>query len=612
MVQIKLLSDKTINQIAAGEVIERPVSVVKELVENAIDAGSTSIIIEMENGGKNLISVSDNGSGIVKEQLLLAIQRHATSKLDESDIHNITSFGFRGEALPSIAAVSKTSIISRTPDSENAWQLNVEGGNVHKVKPSARDLGTTVEVRDLFCYTPTRLKFLKSDTSEKIAAIDLVNRFALANPNVALKLIFNNKTIITTLNSDQKNERIQEIMGDEFIKNSIEFRSEKDGIKIFGFAGLPTFNSSNSNDLYSFVNSRNVKDKLIINALRVAYINLIPNGRYPSVVLFIEIEPYAVDVNVHPTKSEIRFRDSNAVKNFISETIRTALRKTISSSVANVSHDPSKNYKTNEFSSKPYATQNQISNSGFHSPLKKFISPETHTKIYALNAPQNFASTPNVDLAEYEHKFEEDPKAQNEFKETLRHPMGYAVSQIANTYIIAQNENGIVIVDQHALHERLTLEKIKSQFENGNVKTQLLLVPEVIELTVSKIEILVEHQTKLKKLGINITRNGNNQIVVREIPDVFNGSNIKELITDFSEMLEFDDSDQIINAKQEEILGEFACKNSIRAGRKLNLIEMNALLRELENTPLAGQCNHGRPTFVELPLSKLNKMFERT
>lgn len=602
---IKLLSDKTINQIAAGEVIERPVSVVKELIENSIDAGATNILIEMENSGKNLVLVSDNGGGIVKEQLLLAIQRHATSKLDETDINNITSFGFRGEALPSIASVSKTTITSRTASSENAWQLTVEGGSIQQIRPAARDYGTTVEARDLFCFTPTRLKFLKSDASEKIAAIDLINRFALANPGVSLKLSFNNKTLITATGSESSEERIKEIMGADFIKNSVKFESSKDGIKVWGFAGLPTFNNTNSNELYTFVNSRNVKDKLIINALRVAYINLIPNGRYPSIVIFIEIEPYAIDVNVHPTKSEIRFRDSTLVKNFISDTLRGALRKTMVAS----STPQAESFSYYGNLEKPYSQSVSVGQPSFHSTPKHFTNPFINQRIFENNAPISLA-TENKNIHAPAENI--DDMTQDTFLDLTHFPLGHAVSQVANTYIVAHNHNGIVIVDQHALHERLVLENIKKQLKNGNIKTQMLLVPEVVELNAGLVEKLMEHQNKLLKLGFNVMKNSNNQVLVCEIPAIFSCTSIKKLTKDLAEMLEFDESDEILSAKAEVILGEFACKNSIRAGRELNLVEMNALLRQLETTSLAGQCNHGRPTYIELSVAQLNKMFERT
>lgn len=597
MPHIKLLSEKTINQIAAGEVIERPVSVVKELVENAIDAKATRIHILMENSGKNLISVSDNGCGISQEQLALAIERHATSKLNEDDINNIQFFGFRGEALPSIGAVAKMKITSRIKDSETAWQIQVDGGTKHAIIPASRDFGTTMEVRDLFCYTPTRLKFLKSDVAEKIAAVDLINRFALANPQVLFSLDFNGKTIIDAKPTPTLKQKVEEVLGEEFIKNAFEFNYEKNDIKIYGFAGSPTFNHSTSNNLYVFVNSRNIKDKLVATAIRVAYTNLIPQNRYPSIVLFIEINPYEVDVNVHPTKSEVRFRDANVVKNLISDTIRLALRKTL------ISTPPS------------LEPNNQIINDNFK-PAPGFSQPFTNTfrsiysnaaiasNLIAINRPieENQFHTPQKETA---------PIEQTQLDLEKEHPLGLAQFQIYNTYIVAKSSQGIVIVDQHAAHERLVLEEIKNQLKKGKIKTQVLLIPSVIDLTVELTEKLSEFKDEIKSLGFAIDRNGNNQVAIREIPDVFCNCPLNILIKDLAELLFEFDSKEILTSKQEEILGEFACKNSVRAGRQLTIQEMNSLLRQIETTPFAGQCNHGRPTYYIVSHDELAKKFER-
>ncbi len=611
MPQIKLLSDKTINQIAAGEVIERPASVVKELVENSIDAGADNIVIEIENFGKNLILVNDNGTGISKEGLSIAIQRHATSKLDESDINNINYFGFRGEALPSIASVSKTTIISRIKNEENAWQLTVEGGIVQHIIPAASDFGTTVEARDLFCFTPTRLKFLKSNTSEKIAIIDLINRFALANPKITFKLLFDKKVLISTVSTLNYETRIKEILGQDFLENSISFEKVNNGVRIYGYAGSPTFNSTNSNEIFTFVNLRNIKDKLIINAIRASYVNLIPNGRYPKIIMFMEISPYEIDVNVHPTKAEIRFRDSTFIKDFITTTIRSILRKTVMASktevaFSNTSAIEHNRQNINFSNSKPYMLSN---NTERFNTLEN--QQERSLTTYRSNSNLlNIYEKPSTNPKQSEYF---TPKnSQMDLQESSINPLGEAICQVADTYIIAKNGTGIVIVDQHALHERLTLEKIKLQLAEGNIKTQILLVPEIVELDTLLVEKIMEHKEQLNILGFNISKNGGNQVLVREIPEIFTNISIQTLIKDLAEMLEFDESHQILNNKAEEILGEFACKNSIKAGRRLNLVEMNSLLRQLENTPLAGQCNHGRPTYIELSLNALNKMFERT
>ena len=595
MPQIKLLSEKTINQIAAGEVIERPVSVVKELVENAIDAGATRIYVEMQNSGKNLISVSDNGCGISAEQLPLAIERHATSKLNEEDINNIQFFGFRGEALPSIGAIAKMRILSRTGDANSAWQIQVEGGIKQPITPASRDFGTTIEIRDLFCYTPTRLKFLKSDISEKIAAIDLINRFALANPGILINLKFNGKLLVDAKPVTELKQKVEEILGQEFIKNSLEFTYNKNGVQIYGFAGAPTFNHSTSNNLYVFVNSRNIKDKLIATAIRVAYINLIPQNRYPSIVLFIAVNPYEVDVNVHPTKSEVRFRDANLVKNLISDTIRSALRKTLFTA------SPTPNFTNLQNYSKAPSNSNYRNIAESQS---SYTASAFSANLLALNS--------RLDTNECTALPEVQPTiSQPQFIEETNYPLGMAKFQIFNTYIVAESREGIIIVDQHAAHERLVLEKIKTQLQDGKIRTQVLLIPQLVELTLELVEKLLELQEEIKALGFVLERNGNSQVIIREIPVIFADLPAQDLIKDLAEMLFEYSSKEIFKNKQEEILGNFACQNSVRAGRKLNIHEMNALLREIETTPFAGQCNHGRPTYFTISLNELAKKFER-
>jgi DNA mismatch repair protein MutL len=630
MPQIKLLSEKTINQIAAGEVIERPMSVVKELVENSLDAGSTKLIIELENGGKNLISVSDNGCGIEKTQLTLAIERHATSKLDENDINNIKFLGFRGEALPSIAAVSKMRITSRTQDSNSAWQMTIEGGIKENITPAARDYGTTIEVRDLFCFTPARIKFLKSDVSEKIAVVELVNKFSLANPHVAIKLIYNDKILIDTKSTDFLRNKATEILGDDFIKQSLEFEANSQGIKLYGFAGVPTLNHNISNNLYTFVNSRSIKDKLVITAIHVAYTNLIPHGRYPAVLLFLEIDPYEIDVNVHPTKSEVRFKDPNFIKKFIADTIRTALRKTlVNKDVAEQKIDTGVYNAYTDNNNMPGAQHYKPKISSYSSEheqhktkLTEFSDVNSDYIAYGncnpvVEIPKPLSSPKEIHEHHIIQKFLNKEPYKNEDRQAeliseKEYPLGTAKFQISNTYIVAENKEGFIVIDQHAAHERIVLEKIKQQLSEGKIKTQFLLIPHIIDLTVSLVEKLMEFQNEVKNLGFTIEKNGKTQVALREIPEAFLNISSQELIKDLAEMLFNYNTKEILLSKKEEILGNFACKTSIKAGRKLNLEEMNSLLRAIETTAFSGQCNHGRPTYIKFSVNDLEKLFERT
>ncbi len=591
MAKIKLLSEKTINQIAAGEVVDRPISVIKELVENSLDAKATSIIVEIEEGGHNLISISDNGHGIEKEQLELAVERHATSKLDESDINNIIHFGFRGEALPSIASVSKLKIVSRTQNSNNAWEISVNGGEKSGIKPASREIGTTVEVRDIFSYTPARLKFLKSQRSEVSAALDLIHKFALVNDGVSFKLISNSKQIYEVNSDDHSTSEVKlsEILGEDFIKNSVQFSSANHFAKVYGYAGLPTLNASSGVYQHYFVNHRPIKDKLLLTAVKVAYQNLIPHGKYPKIVVFLEVDPYRVDVNVHPTKAEVRFRDSNEIKDLIVSAVRGALKSKLYAASSTVSPIKSFENHPKQVESKPaYEIQ---SPNAFSNVLQKPIQTESY--IIAESVDSVFQAPTKIPQL-----FEEPP-------------LGYAKCQIGNTYIIAETKEGLIIVDQHAAHERLVLENIKEQIAKGDIKSQRLLIPEVISMPKNLLALLQDNLESLAKLGIVIEVSSDKDVKVLQLPTVFSKLNTKELIIDIAEYLLEHGGTDIVDQKREFILGNIACHSSIRAGRKMNIEEMNALLRDIEKTPFSGQCNHGRPTYTKLSINDLEKIFER-
>ncbi len=591
MAKIKLLSEKTINQIAAGEVVDRPIAVIKELVENSIDAKATKIIIEIEEGGHNLISISDNGFGIEKEQLSLALERHATSKLDESDINKIIHFGFRGEALPSIASVSKLKITSKAQGSEDAWEISVNGGEKSQIKPASHDYGTTVEVRDIFSFTPARLKFLKSQRSEISAAQDLIYKFALANENVSFKLISNGKTILEIAATEESSAETQltEIMGKDFIANSIHFSGENEFARVYGYAGLPTLNSGSSLNQYYFVNNRSIKDKILITAVKVAYQNLIQHGRYPKIVLFVELDPYKVDVNVHPTKAEVRFRDANEIKSLIISTIRSTLKDKLYAASSTVSS----NYVVNQTRSYNYE------------PTKHIVQNIQNSNMYV----RSVSNDKNIISEPVKQTYQAPSNTNQLFDEP---PLGYAKCQIGNTYIISETKEGLIIVDQHAAHERLVLEKIKEQLAHGNIKSQQLLLPEIIELSSSCISKLAEYQEQLEKFGFAMQVISEKSLHITQIPTIFGKLEIQEFIKDIAEYLLEHDGVDIIQEKKDFILGNIACHSSIRAGRKMNIEEMNALLREIERTPFSGQCNHGRPTHTKLTIGDLEKIFERS
>lgn len=602
MPTIKILSDQTINKIAAGEVIERPVSVIKELVENALDAGSTEIVVKLERGGKNLISVSDNGSGINPQQIAIAVERHATSKLDEADINNISFYGFRGEALPSIGAISKLRITSKTADSETAWRIEVNGGEKSDVAPALRKEGTTVEVFDIFSFTPARLKFLNSESNEKTAAFDLMERFALANPEVTFKLVIDEVEVMNLKAQSNLEERVFEVFDKEFKDKHIHFENKGESISVFGYASLPTLNYANQNRQYLFVNKRVVKDKLLLIAIKAAYQNLIMDRRHPALVLFLDIDPYAVDVNVHPAKAEVRFRDQNYVRSFIISSIRSALKKTLVPQNERIEA----------------GSEDHLMHGMYYTPAKPTAyTPQSKVELYERMESINFfqnsqaAFMQEPELPQTFVKPEVQTQQVLEVKEN--HPLGYAKFQIFDTYIIAHSDDGVVIVDQHAAHERLVLEELKQQIaQSGGIKSQILLVPEVVEISRSATDRIMEFQDQLRNYGFEFERNGVNQIVIRQIPVSLIKASIAILFKKIAEDLEEHENLSSIDQIQDEILGNFACHYSIRSGRALDAIEMNKILRDIERTPFAGQCNHGRPTYIKISKDKLSKMFERS
>lgn len=607
---IKILSNSTINKIAAGEVIERPASVVKELVENAIDAGANKISILIEGAGKNLIIIQDNGAGMLKEELELAILRHATSKLDEDDLLNINSFGFRGEALPSIGAISKFKISSKHKTATTAHSLTISGGKISDTIISNLTEGTTVEVRDLFYATPARLKFLRADKTELASIILVVKKIALANHNVSIKLSHEGKTIIDVSNITNENllqNRVAEIMGKEFIENSSEINFASNNIHIKGFTSLPTFNRASADEQYLFVNNRPVKDKILNVALKVAYQDYLARDRHPLSVIFIEIEPHFVDVNVHPAKNEVRFHDPNLVRSVTINAIREALNKT-SNQVSNVASLRAINYMSQGSSDNRQLFNEKVSVPRFSLPQttpakgKGYIRPD-----YIVVSNQGLIATAPIAKNEIEQYQENEIHTQDK-----HFPLGVAKAQFHGTYIISQTDDSIIITDQHAAAERIGYEEIKKQIEKNGLIKQRLLMPTIVDLPDShRADLIKDNKLALEKLGLSIDKFGDKSIIVSEVPHLIGESDIVKLIHDISDHLLAMGENIALTELIEEITETYACHYAIRAGRKLNYEEMNALLRQMENTPFSGQCNHGRQTYVELKLKDIEKLFGR-
>ena len=611
---IRILPDTLVNQIAAGEVIERPASVVKELVENAIDAGASSIEITLVDGGKSLIAVADNGKGMAREDLELAVERHATSKLPDDDLFHIGYLGFRGEALPSIASVARLSVTSRSRQAENGWRMEVNGGVKQSPVPAASAAGTRVEVRDLFYAAPARLKFLKTAAGEVTQCVDIVNRIALANPQISFYLIDEQKKKIS-LNAcqgelfDARLKRLSDVMGREFGENSLLINAERDHLRISGYVSLPTYNKANSLSQYLFVNNRPVRDKLLLGAVKGAYQGVLEIGRYPLCALFFDVDPDYVDVNVHPTKAEVRFFDGAAVRGLLVSAIRNALtagsRQT--AAPANLAS----------------FLQDSLENASLTAPLLMSDDKEEAAFLNDCHqpAPSAFRRTlpplpsrpRTAALPELERKFsvraEEDDNSRYADADGV---LGQAKAQFHNTYIISQTEDSIVLIDQHAAHERIVMEKMKKALNEGRKPaTQMLLIPEIVELDACDKQRLLENAENLDQLGLSVEEFGPSAVIVREIPALIKDCDTQKLVHDLAEQIAEWGSDFALTEKLNHIVATMACHGSVRAGRSLNLAEMNHLLREMEQTPNSGQCNHGRPTYIELKLKDIDKLFLR-
>ena len=597
---VRQLPEQLVNRIAAGEVVERPASAVKELVENAIDAGASRIDVFTDGGGRRKISITDDGSGMTSADLALAVDRHATSKLDDEDLLRIRTLGFRGEALPSIGAVAKLGITTRHHSEPHAWSLSVEGGQKSAMVPAALSQGTRVEVSDLFYATPARLKFLKTDRTEAESIREAVRRLAMARPDIAFTLAGEERAPITWPAAlpgvSGRLTRLGDILGADFRSSAIEVRAEREDVVVEGFAAAPSLTRANALGQYLFVNGRPVRDKLILGAVRAAYSDYLPRDRHPVLALFVTLDPQQVDANVHPTKTEVRFRNAGLVRALIVHGLKEALACEGKRTAANSDGAAIASFR-------PFG-MTRTSWDWRRSPAY----PAAGTAAFGGSAATVLAEpgqafdvgTPSADV-----RFEEAPA------NLVDRPLGAARTQIHETYIVSQTRDGLIVVDQHAAHERIVYEKLKGSLSRNGVQRQLLLIPEIVELDEATVEKLIAREEQLSSFGLAIESFGPGAVAVRETPSLLGRINAAGLLRDLAEhMLEWDEA-LPLERRLMHVAATMACHGSVRAGRRLKPEEMNALLREMEDTPNSGQCNHGRPTYVELKLADIEKLFGR-
>ncbi len=572
--RIRKLSEGTINRIAAGEVLERPASAVKELVENAIDAGASQIDVVFRGGGKSLIRVTDNGCGMEAGEILLALERHATSKLQDDELIKISTLGFRGEALPSIASVARLSITSRAQGTDDAHVVTAEAGRINAPAPSRLHEGTEIEVRDLFYATPARLKFLKSDRSEVSEAVDVIRRLALAHPAIGFTFASEERQWLAAPSGEEAKARVARLLGPEFMANALRVNFAGDDFRVEGFVSLPTYARGNGAQQFAFVNGRPVRDKLIFGAIKGAYADVLPPGRFPAVVLFIDCAADRVDVNVHPAKTEVRFRDASLMRSAIVSAIKRAL------AAAGAKPDVSKAASVlNAFEPRHWTPA--PSSTAAQAAFDMNLPPQGLAEDAAVSPLQNF-------------------------------PLGTARAQIHEAYIVAQTAQGFILVDQHAAHERIVYERLKAEREGEGIEVQPLLVPQVVEMDSAALAAITTVQEELASLGLKVEPFGETSLLVREVPAALSRANIAHLISAIADDAADQGESQPVQVRINHLLATMACHYSVRSGRSLRLEEMNALLREMERTPNAGQCNHGRPTFIALEMKDIERLFGRT
>ena len=597
---IRQLKPETINRIAAGEVIERPASVIKELVENALDAGAREIEIVTVAGGLSLIRVTDDGCGMTPDDLALCVERHATSKLTDDDLFDIRTLGFRGEALPSIGSIAHLCVQSRLATARDAFEITVDRGDKIPLKPAALNAGTRVEVRELFSATPARLKFLKSERSENMATSEIVKRLAMAHPTVGFSLTTGERTGLRLPRCEATTEgllqRLGRIMGADFMADALEISGERDGVRVAGFAGLPTLHRPDAGQQFLFVNGRPVKDKVLVGAVRAAYGDLIPRGRYPLLALFVSLEPSDVDVNVHPAKAEVRFRDAGRVRSLMIGALQYALEAAGHRASARGGFDTIATLaRAPEAGSAWPAAASPAHRSVITPGLAEAMQAPFASQFAAMQEPSADARADAAPLT----------------ADLLDRPLGAARAQLHETYIVAQTRTSVVIVDQHAAHERLVYERMKAMLANGGVARQGLLIPEIIDVGADEAEALLERRDELAELGLVLEGFGQGAVAVRETPALLGDTDITGLVKDLAAEFVTEGAGFALRDRLEALCSRMACHGSVRAGRRLAAQEMNALLREMEATPYSGQCNHGRPTYVELKLTDIEKLFGR-
>ena len=608
--RIRYLPENLINQIAAGEVVERPAAAIKELIENAIDAGATAVEIDIHEGGKSKIVIADNGYGMSPQELIAALDRHATSKLPDDDLLHIAHLGFRGEALASIASVSRISIQTHDKNANESWEITCEAGKKSPVKPSAHPNGTRIEVRDLFFSTPARLKFQKTARAEYGAVKDTITRLAMAYPQIAFQLTHDGASKLNLPAVLDGQSRLASILGREFGENAMEIEAEREGAILSGFAGLPTYHRGTAQYQYLFVNGRSVKDKLIHGCVRAAYADVLHRDRHPVLALFLTLPPEDVDVNVHPAKTEVRFRDAQMIRGMIISALKHAIHQG--------------GFQTSSTVSANTLGAFRPMSGGGHSglPLNRGSTPAVPLSYVRNNyAPPSYGNLAEATHMAYapQHSMAHDmqPHAKSEIESEntpmpTHFPLGAARAQIHENYIVSQTDQGMIVVDQHAAHERLVYERFKEQVAQNGVEKQGLLTPDIIELDDTQAQKILEYAPSLSKLGLDIEPFGNGAIAVQAVP-VLLGSKVdtKRLVYNLVDELTEHDHTDFLEEKLNHVLSTMACHGSVRSGRRMNIEEMNALLRQMEKTPLSGQCNHGRPTYVELSLKDIERLFGR-
>ncbi|WP_066017108.1 DNA mismatch repair endonuclease MutL [Endozoicomonas atrinae] len=651
MKPIRLLDNRLANQIAAGEVVERPASVVKELLENSIDAGAKRLTVEVESGGVKLIRIRDDGHGIPQDELALALSRHATSKISElEDLEGVATLGFRGEALASISSVSRLTLTSNVEEQESGWQARVEGRDMEaQVMPAPHPVGTTIEVKDLFFNTPARRKFLRTEKTEFSHLEEVVKRLALSRFDVGFTLRHNQRSVHQlrpAATQAEKDRRVAALCGPKFIENAVIIDVEASGLKLYGWVGLPTFSRASADLQYFFVNGRVIRDKLVAHAVRQAYRDVLYSGRHPTFVLYLELDPAMVDVNVHPTKHEVRFRDGRTVHNFLFSTLNRALGEvrpedqlppTVLSNppqpqASGIDAGEFQGQETIRLSAAPassrtghYANENSGGGSSYdrRPALSEAPSPgqvkrqiEAYSQLYASSAESVSASqakavgddTVQESAVTFSAQVPVQPLPEND---SLTPPLGYAIAQLKGIYILSENDQGMILVDMHAAHERITYERMKQSYQEQGIRAQPLLVPKSVSVSEREADCAEENSEYFSRLGLTLERMGPETLLVRQIPVMLQNADVEKLLRDvLSDLMQHGTSDRI-EAHINEILATMACHGSVRANRKLSIEEMNALLRDMEQTERSGQCNHGRPTWTMLTMDQLDKLFLR-